>query len=73
MVPSLAKISCCNVYKNHHKNHVCSTPKVKCSCSLQQFSLKFIFDVEIKKTEVPLSVHDEQCQVDGLSILFLDI
>jgi len=39
----------------------------------QQISLKFIFDVEIKKTQVSLSAHHEQCQVVCLPILFLDI
>lgn len=34
---------------------------------------KIQFDVEIKKTEVSLSTHGEQCQVDCLSILFLGI
>ena len=49
---SLAKISCYNVSKSHHKNHVCSTPKV--NVKPQQCSLKFIFDVEIQKTHLIL-------------------
>jgi hypothetical protein len=35
--------------------------------------LIFIFDVEIQKKHKSLSAHDEQCRVDCLSILFLDI
>jgi hypothetical protein len=38
---------------------------------MQQFSLQFIFDVEIQKTQVSLSSHDEQCQPDCLSVYFL--
>ena len=75
MVPSgagtlLAKISRCNVSK---RKHVCSIVVHLKLSIFQQISLKFIFDVEIKKTQVSLSAHHEQCQVVCLPILFLDI
>jgi hypothetical protein len=66
----LAKIPYCNVSKIITKFMYVVDLKLSVAAIIQ---FKIQFDVEIKKTEVSLSTHGEQCQVDCLSILFLGI
>ena len=46
-------------FKNHHKNHVFSTPKVKCSRNNSDWNSSLMLRLKKQKS---LSAHDEQCQ-----------